>query len=78
MPRKKNWKIGKARKDVLCQSVVEMGVSEISDGGLSLPLPSSVKDVRPSVSIEGVIEISDGGLAHPQKPSVSIGGVIEL
>ena len=57
MPRKKNWRIGKARKETLKQYFgTETDVDGISDWDLSNPLPSPVSDVRPSVfrNIHGV------------------------
>ena len=67
MPRKKYWRISKARQTVEDKKMLssEVGVLKLSDGGLSQPK-------LPSVSLEmGVMKISDGGNAQPKKPSVS-------
>ena len=67
MPRKKYWRISKARQTVEDKKMLssEVGVLKLSDGGLSQPK-------TPSVSLEmGVMKISDGGNAQPKKPSVS-------
>ena len=67
MPRKKYWRISKARRTVEdSKTSSEVGVLKLSDGGLSQPK-------TPSVSLEmGVMKISDGGNAHSKKPSVSL------
>ena len=68
MPRKKYWRISKARQTVEDKKTLssEVGVLKLSDGGLSQPK-------TPSVSLEmGVMKISDGGNAQPKKPSVSL------
>ena len=68
MPRKKYWRISKARQTVEDSKMLssEVGVLKLSDGGLSQPK-------TPSVSLEmGVMKISDGGNAQPKKPSVSL------
>ena len=68
MPRKKYWRMSKARQTVEDTKVLssEVGVLKLSDGGLSQPK-------TPSVSLEmGVMKISDGGNAQPKKPSVSL------
>ena len=67
MPRKKYWRISKARRTVEdSKTSSEVGVLKLSDGGLSQPK-------TPSVSLEmGVMKISDGGNAQPKKPSVSL------
>ena len=68
MPRKKYWRISKARKTLEDSKTLssEVGVLKLSDGGLSQPK-------TPSVSLEmGVMKISDGGNAQPKKPSVSL------
>ena len=67
MPRKKYWRISKARRTVEdTKTSSEVGVLKLSDGGLSQPK-------TPSVSLEmGVMKISDGGNAQPKKPSVSL------
>ena len=68
MPRKKYWRISKARQTVEDTKRLssEVGVLKLSDGGLSQPK-------TPSVSLEmGVMKISDGGNAQPKKPSVSL------
>ena len=68
MPRKKYWRISKARQTVEDSKKLssEVGVLKLSDGGLSQPK-------TPSVSLEmGVMKISDGGNAQPKKPSVSL------
>ena len=68
MPRKKYWRISKARQTVEDSKRLssEVGVLKLSDGGLSQPK-------TPSVSLEmGVMKISDGGNAQPKKPSVSL------
>ena len=67
MPRKKYWRMSKARQTVEDTNTLssEVGVLKLSDGGLSQPK-------KPSVSLEmGVMKISDGGNAQPKKPSVS-------
>ena len=67
MPRKKYWRMSKARQTVEDTKRLssEVGVLKLSDGGLSQPK-------TPSVSLEmGVMKISDGGNAQPKKPSVS-------
>ena len=61
----------------------DVGVIGISDGGIALPLASSLdKDEEPSVHLMGVFGLSDGGLSHPSSPSggpsVSLEGVLEL
>ena len=68
MPRKKYWRMSKARKTAEDTNALssEVGVLKLSDGGLSQPK-------TPSVSLEmGVMKISDGGNAQPKKPSVSL------
>ena len=68
MPRKKYWRMSKARQTVEDTKALssEVGVLKLSDGGLSQPK-------TPSVSLEmGVMKISDGGNAQPKKPSVSV------
>ena len=68
MPRKKYWRMSKARQTVEDTKTLssEVGVLKLSDGGLSQPK-------TPSVSLEmGVMKISDGGNAQPKKPSVSV------
>ena len=68
MPRKKYWRMSKARQTVEDANTLssEVGVLKLSDGGLSQPK-------TPSVSLEmGVMKISDGGNAQPTKPSVSL------
>ena len=68
MPRKKYWRMSKARQTVEDAKTLssEVGVLKLSDGGLSQPK-------TPSVSLEmGVMKISDGGNAQPKKPSVSV------
>ena len=68
MPRKKYWRMSKARQAVEDTKALssEVGVLKLSDGGLSQPK-------TPSVSLEmGVMKISDGGNAQPKKPSVSL------
>ena len=67
MPRKKYWRMSKARQTVEdTNTSSEVGVLKLSDGGLSQPK-------TPSVSLEmGVMKISDGGNAQPKKPSVSL------
>ena len=68
MPRKKYWRMSKARQTVEDTNTLssEVGVLKLSDGGLSQPK-------TPSVSLEmGVMKISDGGNAQPKKPSVSL------
>ena len=68
MPRKKYWRISKARQTVEDTKRLssEVGVLKLSDGGLSQPK-------TPSVSLEmGVMKISDGGNAQPKTPSVSL------
>ena len=68
MPRKKYWRMSKARRTVEDTKTLssEVGVLKLSDGGLSQPK-------TPSVSLEmGVMKISDGGNAQPKKPSVSV------
>ena len=68
MPRKKYWRMSKARRNVEDTKTLssEVGVLKLSDGGLSQPK-------APSVSLEmGVMKISDGGNAQPKKPSVSL------
>ena len=68
MPRKKYWRMSKARQTVEDTNTLssEVGVLKLSDGGLSQPK-------TPSVSLEmGVMKLSDGGNAQPKKPSVSL------
>ena len=67
MPRKKYWRMSKARQTVEdTKTLSEVGVLKLSDGGLSQPK-------TPSVSLEmGVMKISDGGNAQPKNPSVSV------
>ena len=68
MPRKKYWRMSKARQTGEDTKVLssEVGVLKLSDGGLSQPK-------TPSVSLEmGVMKLSDGGNAQPKKPSVSL------
>ena len=68
MPRKKYWRMSKARQTVEDTNTLssEVGVLKLSDGGLSQPK-------TPSVSLEiGVMKISDGGNAQPKKPSVPL------
>ena len=68
MPRKKYWRMSKARQTVEDTKTLssEVGVLKLSDGGLSQPK-------TPSVSLDmGVMKISDGGNAQPKKPSVSL------
>ena len=63
MPRKKYWRISKARKTVedTKRFSSEVGVLKLSDGDLS-------QSKTPSVSLEmGVMKISDGGNAQPKK-----------
>ena len=75
MPRKKYWRMSKARQTVQDTNSLssEVGVLKLSDGGLSQPK-------TPSVSLEmGVMKISDGGNAQPKKPSVSLEmGVMQI
>ena len=73
MPRKKCWRMSKARQTVEDTKTLSSEVLKLSDGGLSQPK-------TPSVSLEmGVMKISDGGNAQPKKPSVSVEmGVMNL
>ena len=66
MPRRKYWKISKARQDLEGTKTLsgEMGVMNLSDGGLS-------QHKKTFVSFEmGVMNLSDGSPSQRTKPSV--------
>ncbi|KAH3818536.1 hypothetical protein DPMN_120257 [Dreissena polymorpha] len=73
MPRKKNWKVSKARKNVL-QSQVQVDHSEfhmtaVDSEGISCKSDGRLARTQKPSDAQGVSLKSDGGLARPQKPS---------